>query len=343
MAKPATGVLQPLDFGRPASGALLAALAAAAAAVVVAGRLSGLGDLAEIETFALIFTSIVVEALPFVLLGATVSAAIEVLVPDRLFARVAKLPVALQLPGAALSGIAFPVCECGSVPVARRLITRGMHPAAGLAFMLASPIINPIVLASTFVAYSGRGVAVQMVLGRALLGLLLAGIAGWAIAGRHHVAGELLRPRAEGTGDACRPDHESGKRGRRFVDHLAGDFFFMGRFVVIGSALAAGLQTVIPQSVISGVASTPVVGAFALMGLAFVLSLCSEADAFVAVSFVQFPLGAQMAFLVFGPVVDTKLFFLYGATFTRTFLTRLLLLTVPVTLAGSLWFEVIVR
>ncbi|MGH2748861.1 MAG: permease [Actinomycetota bacterium] len=341
MAKPATGVVQPLDLGRPASGTLFAALAAAAVLIILAGRLSGLGEVAEAETFALIFTSIVVEALPFVLLGASVSAGIEVFVPDRLFERVARLPVGLQLPGAALSGIAFPVCECGSVPVARRLIARGMHPAAGLAFMLASPIINPIVLASTFVAYSGRGVALQMVVGRAVLGLLLAVIAGWAIGARHS-AGDLLRPRA--AVDVPHSSHDvSANRGRRFVDHLAGDFFFMGRFVVIGSALAAGLQTIIPQSVISGVAGTPVVGALALMGLAFVLSLCSEADAFVAVSFVQFPVGAQMAFLVFGPVVDTKLSFLYGATFTKTFLGRLLVIAVPVTLAGSLWFEVVMR
>lgn len=90
-------------------------------------------------------------------------------------------------------------------------------------------------------------------------------------------------------------------------------------------------------------AQTPIVGALALMGLAFVLSLCSEADAFVAVSFVQFPLGSQLAFLVFGPVVDAKLALLYGATFRRRFVVRLIAVALPVVLAGSLWFEVVVR
>lgn len=123
------------------------------------------------------------------------------------------------------------------------------------------------------------------------------------------------------------------------MEHLAGDFAFMGRFVVIGGALAALLQTVIPQSIISGVARTPLVGSLALMGLAYVLSLCSEADAFVAVSFTQFPLGSQLAFLVFGPVVDAKLSFLYGATFRRMFVARLMIVAIPVVLAGSLWFE----
>jgi uncharacterized membrane protein YraQ (UPF0718 family) len=248
------------------------------------------------------------------------------------------LPLPLQLPAAALGGFAFPVCECGSVPVARRLIAKGMHPSAGLAFMLASPILNPVVLASTFVAYRGRGVALEMVAGRALLGLLTAVVVGWALAGSR--AGELLRERAE-------PPHEvTPNRSRRWallVEHLASDFLFMGRFVVIGAALAAALQTIVPQSVVSDVARTPLVGSLALMSLAYLLSLCSEADAFVAVSFIQFPLSSQLAFLVFGPMVDVKLSFLYGATFKSHFVPRLALLAVPIVLAGSLWFEVILR
>lgn len=289
------------------------------------------------ETFAVIFASIVIEALPFVLLGAIVSAVIEVFVPDRAFLAMGRLPVGLQLPAAALGGFAFPVCECGSVPVARRLIARGIHPAAGLAFMLASPILNPVVLASTVVAYSGRGLALEMVLGRAGLGLVLALVAGWAIGTSG--ASDLLRPRPDdGSDDGT---HDEG-RSQAFVTHLGNDFFFMGRFVVLGAGLAGLLQTAIPQSIVAGIATTPVVSALALMAIAFVLSLCSEADAFVAVSFVQFPLGSQLAFLVFGPVVDVKLAFLYGATFRRRFVLRLVTVALPVVLAGSLWFEVLV-
>lgn len=318
----------------PASAvALLGAISAA----VVLARVGGLGGLAGAETFVLIFTSLVVEALPFVMLGALVSAGIAVYVPESVFGRLAALPLPLQVPGAALGGLAFPVCECGSVPVARRLIVRGMHPSAGLAFMLAAPIINPIVLASTWVAYSGRGLAVEMLAGRAVLGLLLAIIAGWAIGGEG--AADLLRPRADG---GHSEEHEAADRSKRFVEHFAGDFFFMGRFVVLGGALAALLQTAIPQSLVSGVARTPIVGTLALMGIAYVLSLCSEADAFVAVSFTPFPLGSQLAFLVFGPVVDAKLSFLYGATFRKRFVSRLILVSVPVVLAGSLWFEALV-
>jgi uncharacterized membrane protein YraQ (UPF0718 family) len=311
-------------------------MGAAAVVAVLAARLGGVGKIAVFETFVVIFASIVIEALPFVLLGAIVSAAIEVFVPDKTFAAIGRLPMGLQLPAAALGGFAFPVCECGSVPVARRLISKGLHPAAGLAFMLASPILNPVVLASTFVAYSGRDLAWQMVLGRAGLGLILAIVAGWAIGADD--AGDLLRPRS---GEHAHSD--DGTKGRAFFDHLGNDFFFMGRFVILGATLAALLQTMIPQDIVSGIARTPIVGSLSLMAVAFVLSLCSEADAFVAVSFVQFPLGSQLAFLVFGPVVDAKLAFLYGATFRKRFVARLVVVAVPVVLAGSLWFEALVN
>ena len=299
-------------------------------------RLTGLGDTAGAQTFTLIFTAIVVEALPFVLLGAAVSAAIEVFVKDRSIDRIARLPLWLQVPAAAFGGAAFPVCECGSVPVSRRLIRRGIHPAAGITFMLASPIFNPIVLASTWIAYSPRGLGWQMVAGRAGAGIVLAIATGWALGAEG--ARELLRGRGEDHGD----HHHDSKRAA-FVDHFSSDFFFMGKFLVAGAAFAAALQTAIPQSIVSGVATTPVLGTLGLMGVAYLSSLCSEADAFVAVSFAQFPLGAQLGFLVFGPVLDLKLSFLYSATFKRRFVLRLATVAVPVTLALSLLFEVASR
>lgn len=336
----------------PASRGLLVAGAVATAAILLV-RTTGAASSPALETFVLILTSIVVEALPFVLLGALVSALIEVYVPERFLTRIAAMPVRRQLPLAALGGFAFPVCECGSVPVARRLITKGVHPAAGLAFMLAAPILNPVVLASTVVAYAGRGLAWEMTLGRAGLGLILAMAAGWALGTDD--AKKLLRPRPDEQPVVDADDQpmlptaeqplvhiEASSKRAAFVNHLAADFFFMGRFVVIGAALAAAMQTVIPQSIVSGIARTPIIGSLALMAIAFVLSLCSEADAFVAVSFTQFPLGSQLAFLVFGPVVDAKLAFLYGATFRRRFVMRLVVIAVPIVLAGSLWFEALV-
>ncbi len=328
-------------LGRPAAPSAVAVAGSLVAAAIVGVRMAGIGGHPLVQSFVVIFTSIVVEALPFILLGALVAAAIEVFVPQSAFDRVARLPLGLQLPAAAVGGFAFPVCECGSVPVARRLIAKGMHPASGLAFMLAAPILNPIVLASTVIAYRGLGLSLQMAAGRVVLGLVLAVVAGWALGGES--AAELLKSRpGEPTLARAVPVMAPPARSVSFADHLASDFFFMGSFVVAGAALAAALQTVIPQSLVAGLARTPVVGSLALMGIAFVLSLCSEADAFVAVSLTQFPIGAQLAFLVFGPAVDAKLALLYSASFRRRFVGRLLIVAVPVVLAGSLWFEALV-
>jgi uncharacterized membrane protein YraQ (UPF0718 family) len=305
--------------------------------LIVAARATGLAEQPAVATFGIVFASIVIEALPFILLGAAVSAALAVLVPDRAFGRIARLPRALQVPGAALAGVAFPVCECGSIPVGRRLIDRGVHPAAGLAFMFSAPILNPIVLAATWIAYHGRGAALEMTAARAGLGLLIAVVAATVIASR--TSGELLRRRPP---DDPHEHTHGGGRGAAYVGHLTEDLLFMGRFLVIGAAFAAAVQTVVPQQVLSDLGGTPLLAALAMMATAFVLSLCSEADAFVAVSFTAFGLGPQLAFLVLGPVLDAKLAVLYGATFRRGFVPVLVVVAVPLALAGSLLFGALV-
>lgn len=320
----------------------VALIGGAALGLLVLGRVLGVTDSAAVQTFTVIFTAIVAEALPFVLLGAVAASVIEVFVSDRVLARITRLPVALQLPAATLGAFAFPVCECGSVPVARRLISRGMHPSAGIAFMLAAPVFNPIVLTATWVAYSPRGLALQMVAGRAALGVVVALVVGWALGAEG--ATELLRARAGAgaTQTESGHDHIDGGRAKTFLGHVTGDFFFMGKFLVLGAAFAAGFQTLLPQSLVSGIARTVLIGTLALMAIAFVSSLCSEADAFVAVSFTQFPLGSQLAFLVFGPILDFKLVFLYNAAFRKKFVLRLAAVGVPVVAAGSLVFQVVI-
>ncbi len=332
MAEVAARLRRPDETSWVNGGAVFAALAAA-------GFLLQLLDparIASIQNFLLVFSSLLIEAVPFVLLGAVVSAAIEVFVPGRVFEKLTLLPRPLQLPAAAMSGFAFPVCECGSVPVARRLAAKGLSPAAAVTFMLAAPILNPVVIASTFVAYRGRDALWPMVLGRAGLGLLAAVAVGWVVSNKTKV--ELLRPRPADE----EHHHDEASRAGAFFAHLSGDFLFMGRYLILGAVVAAALQTFVPQSVIGSVAGTPIVDLVAMMALAFVLSLCSESDAFVAASFVQFGVGAQLAFLVFGPMVDTKLGFLYSATFTRGFFRTVVVAVAAVTLAGTLWIEVLI-
>jgi uncharacterized membrane protein YraQ (UPF0718 family) len=292
------------------------------------------GRVPAIQNFILVFSSLLIEAMPFILLGALVSAFIEVFVPARVFDRLGALSPRLQLPASALAGFAFPVCECGSVPVARRLAQKGLAPGAAITFMLAAPILNPVVIISTVVAYRGRDIFWPMVLGRAGLGLVAALAVGWVVSSK--TKGELLRPRA----DADEHQHETTRSGS-FFSHLSGDFIFMARYLVLGATVAAAMQTFVPQDVIASVADTPFLSLIAMMALAFVLSLCSESDAFVAASFVQFGVGSQLAFLVFGPMVDTKLAFLYTGTFTKGFFRTVVLVVGAVTFAGTLWIEVL--
>lgn len=305
-------------------------------AVAAAVRLFDPQQVAWLRNLLIVFGSLLVEAMPFVALGALVSATIEVFVPSSAFASIGRLPRAMQLPAAALAGMAFPVCECGSVPVARRLARKGLAPSAAVTFMLAAPIVNPVVIASTFVAYRGRDTLALMVLGRLGLGLLVAMTVGWVIGWRR--PDELLR--RGGELDA----HEVGDtepRWSRFFGHLSGDLIFMARFLILGALLAAAIQTFVPQSIVDGVANLPILSLVAMMGLAFLMSLCSESDAFVAASFVAFGPAAQLAFLVSGPMLDMKLGALYIGTYSKGFFRTVLIAVTATTLVATLWIQVI--
>ena len=289
------------------------------------------------SNFLLIFNALLVEATPLILIGALASAAIEVFMTPRAFAALGRIPRPLQLPAAALAGMAFPVCECGSVPVARRLAAKGLAPGATITFMLAAPVANPIVILSTYLASQGRPSLWTMVLGRIILGLIVALCAGWVVS--LQTKEQLLKPRPDDTLEADTEHDEP--RWREYFGHAGNDFVFMERFLIIGAAAAAAVQTFVPQSIIDPVANTPIVSQLAMMGLAFLLSLCSEADAFVAASFVQFGVSSQLAFLVFGPMMDMKLTALYMGTYGKGFYRTILITVTAVTLVGTLWIQVL--
>src|SRR5919109_1617197 len=195
------GVSRPTRPGGRAGVAVLVALVLLAVFV----RLLGTGELPWLSNLLLIFSSLLLQAFPFVLLGAVVSAAIEVFATASVFARLVAIPPGFRLPAAGFAGLAFPVCECGSVPVARRLAVKGLQSSAAVTFMLAASIFNPIVILSTAVAYRGRENMLLMVLGRAGLGLAVAIIAGWVVGDR---AKEQFLRNAE-------PDHHTEGAGGR--------------------------------------------------------------------------------------------------------------------------------
>ncbi|MGW4500631.1 permease [Micromonospora sp. NPDC004336] len=279
----------------------------------------------RLQTWTTVFVSVLVQAVPFLVFGVVLSAVIAVFVPRSFWARALPRHPALAVPVASAAGVVLPGCECGSVPIAGSLIRRGVTPAAALAFLLAAPAINPIVLTATAVAFPGDP---EMVLGRAVASLVVAMVMGWLW---------LRLGRAEWIRLPRRPELDDASRGRAFWAAVRHDVTHAGGFLVIGAAAAATINVVVPERWLQTLADDPVLSVLALAGLAVLLSLCSEADAFVAASLSQFSLTSRLVFLVVGPMVDLKLIAMQAGVFGRRFALRFApaTLAVAVTVAAA--------
>ncbi|MET7765971.1 permease [Streptomyces sp. NPDC005393] len=262
------------------------------------------------ESWMTVFVAVVVQALPFLVLGVLLSAIIAVFVPPSFFARALPRQPALAVPVAGVAGAILPGCECASVPVAGALVRRGVTPAAAFAFLLSAPAINPIVLTATAVAFPHHP---HMVLARFAASLLVACTMGWLWQRLGRT--DWLRPPAH-------PSFDGLSKGAAFWGSVRHDVMHAGGFLVVGAMAAATLKAVVPASWLHTAAHNPVVSVLTLAILAVVLSICSEADAFVATSLSQFSLTARLAFLVVGPMIDLKLFAMQAAAFGRGFALR---------------------
>ena len=298
---------------------LVVALAAASRPL-----LNQLLDRPAVAQWATIFVAIAVQAMPFLVLGVSVSGLIAAFVPPGAVAGILPDRPVFAVPVAAAAGAALPGCECGSVPIAGRLVARGAPPAAALAFLLSAPAINPIVLVSTAVAFPGRPEVVGARLLASFLAAVVVGLV-WSRIGREHLLDRVRRRQHE---------HE-GPRLRVFMLTAQHDLLSAGGFLIIGAATAATLQTVVPRNVLDTVAGNGVVAVLALGLLAVVMAICSEADAFVAASLTQFSLTSRLTFMVVGPMVDVKLVALQAGTFGRAFAVRFAPLTFLVAVASS--------
>ncbi|ABZ83611.1 abc transporter, permease protein, putative [Heliomicrobium modesticaldum Ice1] len=297
---------------------VLAALSLVAAAAWLALRSEG-------GAVPLLFMGILLEALPFLLLGVIVSSLVEVFIsPDGLRRLLPTKPWAAILTASSL-GIIFPFCECGIIPVVRRLVRKGMPLYAGMAFLLAAPIVNPIVIASTATAFRGHE---EMVLGRLIGAMLVAwltalvflfwrgdGIRGEEDSGSH------------GAGTSCcghsqgRLDHHAHLRSgvyghgrfgwlakwRQAADHAVDEFFDLGPYFLTGALIAAVMQGMLQPDWLTEVARDSGQSTLIMMLLAYGLSVCSNADAFLASAMAPgFSGGSVLAFMILGPMLDMK-------------------------------------
>ena len=290
------------------------------------------------QTFVTIFLSLFIEAAPFLIAGSIVSGIIAVYVNQGMVERyIPNHPLLAALAGAGL-GFVFPVCECGVVPVTRRLYGKGLPLPVGIAFLLAAPVINPVVIFSTYAAF-GWG---PVLWGRVVFSMLVAFTVGLIF----HLARprEILLPETLATSnsrdDSHHHEHSGSRPGIWQALVMAGDDFLdMGRYLIAGAMLAAVMQTVVPQSTLLTIGQGPIISVFVMMALAFILSVCSTVDAFIALAFSNaFTTGSLFGFLVFGPMVDIKSSLLFMGVFRRRTVLYLILLPLAlVAVIGVFW------
>ncbi|GAB4140226.1 MAG: permease [Cyanobacteria bacterium J069] len=293
-----------------------------------------------------LFFSLLVEAMPFLLLGVLFSSVLLLFVDERrLIAAVPKHPLLAAMVGGGI-GFLFPVCECGNVPVARRLIVQGAPASMAVGFLLAAPTVNPVVFWATWIAFRDQP---ELVFLRVGLSLLVAVIVGWvfsaqadlrplmqptvarampAVRDRPTAAAaesSLLQSGTYWLGQSDQPLRPDGSLSTSaiavnpaltkplpdklwlLVNNIVQEMRELGGVLILGTAIAAMVQVFVPREWVLGLGQGPVTSILAMMLLAWIVSICSTVDAFFALSFAStFTSGALLAFLVFGPMIDLK-------------------------------------
>ena len=285
------------------------------------------------ESLSVTFISIVLEAFPFMLIGALISGVIEVFVSkEKIVSFLPKNKLSSVFIAAGL-GILLPVCECAIVPVVKRLVRKGIPFSAAVAFLLGGPIVNPVVFASTAVAY---GFDWDVPVMRVGFGYVVAVVVGIMMGFLFNRRSALLPIHTKDHLPLYSPNDESNqneqekwtKKISQALAHAASDFVDVAGYLVMGAFIAALVQSGIDRNYFMSLGENSFLSVAAMMALAVILNLCSEADAFIAASFrLTVPMSAQMAFMVFGPMLDLKLIFMYLGLFRKLTIVALVCIT----------------
>jgi uncharacterized membrane protein YraQ (UPF0718 family) len=277
----------------------------------------------SLPDFSYAFLSVLLEGVPFILIGTLLSGIIDEFLPSRVMVRFLPGNAFLGISLSGAMGLVFPMCECGVVPVIRRLINKGLPVSNAIAYMLGAPIVNPIVLVSTYVAFRGQN-PTEFMLMRLGVGYFVAVVTALAV---HHLPqASLLR---RGVFSNVTPANSTRGTERLLVRTgnalrvAVADFLDVMVFFVLGVMVSALFSTSLNQELIMPLALNDWIATFSLMVFAGILSLCSTSDAFIAATLISFPAVAKLAFLVFGPMFDLKLLVIYGAVFRKRFVAGL--------------------
>lgn len=281
-----------------------------------------------IQDFITLSASIIIEALPFVILGIVLSIFVQLWVPQSVFFRLIpkhRIPRRMVL---SCLGFLLPVCECGNVPLARGLMVRGLSLGDSLTFLLAAPIINPVTIITTHQAFGGDS---TILIARILGGLLIANIVGWLF-DCYKNSDDMLTPEFAAT---CKMDHDSasGKdtKIRRSLNLFKSEANIIVPALLVGSFVAGLVQVAVPREILTSLGGSVVLSILAMMLLAFIVSICASVDAFFALAFANtFTAGSIVTFLVFGPIVDIKMLNLMRTTYRKQVLVTVTAVTILV-------------
>ncbi|WNZ44336.1 permease [Leptolyngbya boryana CZ1] len=297
--------------------------------------------MAQINSAFTLFMSLMVEAMPFLLLGVLFSGLLQFFIDERKLVAILPKNAFLGAFVGSCIGFLFPVCECGNVPVARRLLLQGAPTSVAIGFLLAAPTINPIVFWATWTAFRDQP---EVVFFRILFSLIIATVIGWVFSVQKDVrpllqsgvaaymnrkleasssASPLLQSGTYFLGQSNKPlitdpleyqamlssrtEKPANYRFQLLLDNTIQEMRELGGVLVLGSAIAAILQVFVPRDFILGLGQDNVTSILAMLLLAAVVSICSTVDSFFALSFAStFTTGSLVAFLVFGPMIDLK-------------------------------------
>lgn len=317
---------------------------------------------AYLQAFSTIFISILLEAFPFIMMGVIISSIINVVISEELIQRLMPKNIVLGSIVGALMGFLFPVCDCAVIPVARRLMKKGVPVHTGTAFMLAAPIINPVVLIATAYAFKDR--IPDMIYYRSIFGLIISITVGIILGvmidkkdtlksentHEHHeeevcCAHEHVNHEEEVCGcghdhshdeeeNSCGCGHELGHKKTGFwsniesiIRHSSEEFFSVGKYLIIGASIAAAVQAFFPREILSSIGQNTVLSIVVMMAFAYFLALCSTSDSFIAKTFIgQFTNSSILAFLLVGPMIDIKNTIVMHGNFKPKYIVRLIAL-----------------
>jgi len=274
----------------------------------------------QVQDLLTLAISVIVESMPFVILGILLSILVQEWVPDSWIMRILPRNPFLRRAAISFLGVFLPVCECGNVPLARGLMVKGFTVSESMTFLIAAPIINPITIATTHAAFGwDSGILVARIVG----GFAIANLIGWLYS-RHHDQDSLLTARFAAECRVPQNHEHGGARVQKSLELFVREAGVIMPALFIGSLVAGAIQVLVPRDVLVSLGSNPLWSVLAMIVLAFVISVCSNVDAFFILPFAStFLPGSIVTFLLFGPIIDIKMLALLRTTFTTRVLVQL--------------------